>query len=239
MYSKSLCCPRGITAHPGFPLSCPMKPSPLLPNTDLHASHFESFELISAGSASMYLLTVCFSLYLLLQTQYILNSELKFLPQEASPPLLSSHWPFEKLPNAAVLTCHIILWRSFKTTVHPDIEPSWYSDYPVFTKHWAQSSAPHEGMEVPTCNPSIWEMGIGRSEFKEIQEQPVLCQTVFQHPPPKDHTAIMSTSTAYSSNIHIKTILDERLRYLNTSKKKHLFFSCNHEYRKEERVNLG
>lgn len=168
MYWKSLCCPRGITAHQGSLLSCPMKPSPLLPNTDLHASHFESFELISAGSASMCILAVCFSLYLLLQTQYILNSELKFLLQEASPPLLSSHWPFEKLPNAMVLTCHIILWCSFKTTVHLDIEPSWYSDYPVFTKHWAQFSAPHEGMVVPTCNPSIWEVGVGRSEFKEI-----------------------------------------------------------------------
>lgn len=123
---------------------------------------------VSAGSASMCLLTVCFSLHLLLQTQSILNSELKFLLQEVSPPPLSSHWPFETLPNPVVLTCHIILWRSFKTTVHPDIEPSRYSDYPVFTKHWAQSSAPHEGMVVRTCNPSIWEVGVGRSEFKEI-----------------------------------------------------------------------
>lgn len=165
MYWKSLCCPRGITAHPGFPLSCLMKPSPLLPNTDLHASHFESFELISARSASM--CSVCFSLHLLLQTQYILNSELKFLLQKVFPPLLSSHWPFETLPNATVLTCHIILWHSFKTTVHPDIEPSWYSDYPVFTKHWALSSA-HEGMVVPTYNSRIWQVGGGRSEFKEI-----------------------------------------------------------------------
>lgn len=156
MYWKSLCCPRGITAHPGFPLSCLMKPSPLLPNTDLHASHFESFELISARSASMCLLTVCFSLHLLLQTQYILNSELKFLLQKVFPPLLSSHWPFETLPNAVVLTCHIILWRSFKTTVYPVKDPSWYSYYPVFTKHWGQSSAPYEGMVVPICNPSIW-----------------------------------------------------------------------------------